>query len=165
MSRSSRSSLSRSSSYSDDIDAITPCPPRACAPTSEPEPESTTTSNFPSVLECGTRQSRSPSPSSSVSSTTESQMSEEFNERRRDSLRLLEDGTDGDTERLWRRMLALQQIFGCYKSARMSAALESGDARLLLPSKACLNLLNDNIGMLPSDAEDVIKKCQLRIGY
>lgn len=36
------------------------------------------------------------------------------------------DGEDLDDERLWRRMLAIQRLFHCYKSARMDAALEAG---------------------------------------
>lgn len=92
---------------------------------------------------CSKKNTRSSSTSSAGSSSS----------RRRDSLRALEEGTDGDPERLWRRMLALQQIYGCYNSARMSAALSSGDASLLLPSKACLDLLNENMTLLPDDAE------------
>ncbi|OTA94257.1 hypothetical protein M434DRAFT_59967, partial [Hypoxylon sp. CO27-5] len=56
-----------------------------------------------------------------------------------------------DPRRLWARMLALQQTYGCYNSARMSAALSSGDISLLLPSKACLNLLNENMAFLPDE--------------
>lgn len=33
------------------------------------------------------------------------------------------DGEDLSDEQLWRRMLAIQQEFHCYNSARMSAAL------------------------------------------
>jgi hypothetical protein len=47
-------------------------------------------------------------------------------------VKALEQGTNGDPERLWKRMLALQSIYGCYRSARMSAALELGDTRTLL---------------------------------
>lgn len=35
----------------------------------------------------------------------------------------LTEDEDVDTERLWRRMLDIQRMFGCYNSARMSAAL------------------------------------------
>lgn len=111
MSFSTRSSRSSSSSYIDDVDAITPCPPTLESPifaAAAPAP----------------RQTRSPSPSSLHDGLTR--------EKRRDSVRVLEEGTDGDPESLWERMLALQQMYGCYKSARMSAALSSGDIRLLL---------------------------------
>ncbi len=34
------------------------------------------------------------------------------------------EGEQLDTAHVWKRMLALQRMFGCYNSARMSAALE-----------------------------------------
>lgn len=104
----------------------------------------------------GSRQ-RPPSPTSTLSAA--SRTSSELSDRqRRSSLhRALEEGTGGDPERLWRKMLALQQIYGCYNSARMSAALESNDAQLLLPSKACLDLLNENVNLLPDEVEQVLK--------
>lgn len=76
----------------------------------------------------GSSRSRSASPSSDCD------VRDHFttNSRRRDSVRALEEGTDGDPERLWKRMLALQRTYGCYNSARMSAALSSGDVSLLL---------------------------------
>ncbi|KAI1119795.1 hypothetical protein F5Y10DRAFT_150807 [Nemania abortiva] len=113
----------------DDIDAITPCPvrPAASAETRGPIDDLRTT--------------RSASPSSFRSSLDVS--------RRRASVKALEEGTDGDPERLWMRMLALQRKFGCYNSARMSAALSSGNVSILRPSKACLDLLNENMAILP----------------
>jgi len=33
---------------------------------------------------------------------------------------------DIDLNTLWHRMLAIQRVFGCYNSARMRAALDSG---------------------------------------
>ncbi len=36
------------------------------------------------------------------------------------------DADDVDAESLWRRMLTVQKIFGCYNSARMRAALDMG---------------------------------------
>ncbi|KAK6844124.1 hypothetical protein PG990_002503 [Apiospora arundinis] len=103
--------------------------------------------------------SRSPSPTSSLS-LSEAACEEDldaFASRRRDSVRALEQGAGGDPEQLWRRMLELQQVYGCYNSARMSAALESGDASLLRPSKACLNLLNENMVLLPDDADYMLR--------
>ncbi|KAJ8104660.1 hypothetical protein ONZ43_g7746 [Nemania bipapillata] len=94
----------------DDIDAITPCP-IASAPSAE-----TMMSPIDDL-----RSTRSASPSSFRSSLDIS--------RRRASVKALEEGTDGDPERLWVRMLALQRKFGCYNSARMSAALSSGNPR------------------------------------
>ncbi|KAK8106978.1 uncharacterized protein PG998_008991 [Apiospora kogelbergensis] len=103
---------------------------------------------------------RSPSPTNSLalSETACEEDLDTFVSRRRDSIRALEQGAGGDPERLWRRMLELQQAYGCYNSARMSAALESGDASLLLrPSKACLNLLNENMILLPDDADYMLR--------
>lgn len=76
------------------------------------------------------RQSRSPSPSS-CSESGSAAHSGSF-EKRRNSIKTIEEGTEGDPERLWKRMLVLQQIYGCYRSARMSAALELGDSNSLL---------------------------------
>ncbi|GAP92269.2 hypothetical protein SAMD00023353_7600130 [Rosellinia necatrix] len=112
----------------DDIDAITPCPVGA---TSSPDP----------MAAMDLRTTRSASPSSFHSSIDIS--------RRRASVKALEEGTNGDPERLWMRMLALQQKFGCYNSARMSAALSSGNVNRLRPSKACLDLLNEGMAALP----------------
>ncbi|KAK8040044.1 hypothetical protein PG993_008455 [Apiospora rasikravindrae] len=99
---------------------------------------------------------RSPSPttSSSLHEADSEEALDTFASRRRDSVRALERGAGGDPERLWRRMLELQQTYGCYNSARMSAALESGDASLR-PSRACLNLLNEHMVLLPEDADYV----------
>ncbi|KAK7755783.1 hypothetical protein SLS62_002068 [Diatrype stigma] len=97
--------------------------------------------------------SRSASPSSDCCDADHVFSSTTTNSRRRDSVRALEEGTDGDPERLWMRMLALQRTYGCYNSARMSAALSSGDVSLLLPSKACLDLLNEHMTLLPDEAE------------
>lgn len=138
----------------DDIDAITPCPlppqeppsPRTAAPPS-PSPSLDLPSPVHSVLVVHDRlshledaarlRSRSVSPSSECDAVMHAASS---NNRRRDSVRALEEGTDGDPGRLWKRMLALQQIYGCYNSARMSAALSSGDASLLLREYTLLHL-------------------------
>ncbi|KAK7920078.1 hypothetical protein PG985_008100 [Apiospora marii] len=103
------------------------------------------------------RNPRSPSPtSSSLSDANSEEDLDMFASRRRDSVRALEQGAGGDPERLWRRMLELQQTYGCYNSARMSAALESGDASLR-PSRACLDLLNENMVLLPDDADYALR--------
>ncbi|KAK4663820.1 uncharacterized protein QC763_502520 [Podospora pseudopauciseta] len=60
-----------------------------------------------------------------------------------------------DTEILWKQMLAVQDRFGCYNSARMRAALEGGDTSI--PSKICLDLINDSIGEMPEDARQRIE--------
>ncbi|KAI1770519.1 hypothetical protein F4818DRAFT_446134 [Hypoxylon cercidicola] len=145
------STASRKSSRSttiDDIDAITPCP-LACS-TSEME-----VSELVEPMD-KFQESRSPSPCSECSSDP----MDASPSRRRESLKVLEEGTNGDPERLWKRMLALQRAFGCYNSARMSAALSSGNVSLLLPSKACLNLLNENMTFMPDETEPAFGKWQ-----
>jgi len=70
-------------------------------------------------------------------------------------------GEGVDSEQLWRRMLAVQRIFGCYNSARMSAALSAGDEEQvgrLRPSKACLDLLNESVEQLPEEAKEQVEK-------
>ncbi|OTB04556.1 hypothetical protein M426DRAFT_11445 [Hypoxylon sp. CI-4A] len=132
-----------SSTTVDDIDAITPCP--IARGGSE---EIVNVSELVNPIE-KFQGSRSPSPCSECSSVP----MDASRNRRRESLKALEEGTGGDPQRLWKRMLALQQTYGCYNSARMSAAISSGDFSLLLPSKACLNLLNENMTFLPDEAE------------
>ncbi|KAI1401258.1 hypothetical protein F4819DRAFT_334933 [Hypoxylon fuscum] len=131
----------------DDIDAITPCP--LARNTTEENESSELIDSIDKF-----QGSRSPSPCSECSSV---RMDASRN-RRRESLKALEEGTNGDPERLWKRMLALQRTYGCYNSARMSAALSSGNVSLLLPSKACLNLLNENMNFLPDEAETTFEK-------
>ncbi|KAB5585111.1 hypothetical protein GE09DRAFT_1276722 [Coniochaeta sp. 2T2.1] len=60
--------------------------------------------------------------------------------------------TDEETDAtaLWQTMLAIQRELGCYNSARMRAAVESGGEGPV-PSKTCLDLLNDSIRHLPED--------------
>ncbi|KAK3317355.1 hypothetical protein B0T19DRAFT_405054 [Cercophora scortea] len=64
-----------------------------------------------------------------------------------------EAGLDVDAETLWRRMLAIQKMFGCYNSARMRAALDTGAESGFIPSRTCLDLLNDSIDQLPEEAK------------
>lgn len=145
--RSSRSAMRHTAI--DDLDAITPCPPcetqqesqkpqqalqmlHACSNSAASDSARTSRSASPAVEDEAT----SPYNNAASSTTRDLQTavgSDEFgHKRRRRSVEVLENGTDGDPARLWQRMLALQQAYGCYKSARMSAALSSGDASLLL---------------------------------
>ncbi|KAK6070062.1 hypothetical protein SCUP234_10305 [Seiridium cupressi] len=149
MVRTGRHASSRKA-FADDTDAITPCPPPS---TSKSEMESSQVEHVTMEDMCP---SRSPSPSSCSESEGASQIG--AFQRRRNSVKTIEEGTEGDPERLWKRMLALQQIYGCYRSARMSAALELGDASSLLPSKACLDLMNEDMDAIPDDVEAVLKK-------
>ncbi|KAK4195556.1 hypothetical protein QBC40DRAFT_288958 [Triangularia verruculosa] len=66
-----------------------------------------------------------------------------------------EDDEELDTEILWKQMLAVQDRFGCYNSARMRAALEGGDNSI--PSRICLDLINDSIGEMPEDVRQRIE--------
>lgn len=45
------------------------------------------------------------------------------------------EGDDVDPSMLWRTMLAIERAFGCYKSARMRAAIEMGDKEV--PVRKC----------------------------
>jgi len=67
------------------------------------------------------------------------------------------DGDDVDPTELWHTMLAIQRVFGCYNSARMRAALELGDDQVSVPSKLCLDLLNDSISQLPDEARQQLE--------
>ncbi|KAI0196915.1 hypothetical protein F4808DRAFT_299822 [Astrocystis sublimbata] len=119
----------------DDIDAITPC-------TTGPSSPCTSTSvSLMQMDDLRSTRSTSPTPSSLRSSVDI--------DRQRASVAALEEGTNSDPDRLWKRMLALQQKYGCYKSARMEAALSSGNVSRLRPSKATLDLLNENMAALP----------------
>ncbi|RYP75335.1 hypothetical protein DL771_002431 [Monosporascus sp. 5C6A] len=143
-----RSAKSSATSVVDDIDAITPCPPEQDSPPSGPLCLPRPVHDFGSA--------RSVSLCSECDVAGLAHTGAIDSGRRRDSVKALEQGTDGDPERLWKRMLALQQIYGCYNSARMSAALSSGDFSLLLPSKACLDLLNEHMTLSPDEAERAV---------
>lgn len=140
---------SSSSAVVDDIDAITPCPlARNTSDVIEASDFVASVDKF--------QESRSPSPCSECSTVS----MDASRNKRRESLKALEEGTEGDPERLWKRMLALQRTYNCYNSARMSAALSSGNVSLLLPSKACLNLLNENMTFLPDEAGGILGEWQ-----
>ncbi|KAI0156356.1 hypothetical protein GGR57DRAFT_78857 [Xylariaceae sp. FL1272] len=126
----------------DDIDAITPCPIETNVP--PPPPPQAAAGTIDDI-----HATRSASPSSVCSSFVTIR---ENNGRRRESIKALEEETGGDPERLWKRMLALHRRYRCYNSARMSAALSSGDISVLRPSKACLDLLNEHME-LPDESE------------
>lgn len=138
--------------FVDEIDAITPCP----LPSNNSGGERSSLESSHGGAEAMTQQCRSSLPNSPGGSGTTTPTS--GYESRRNSIRTLEEGTDGNPERLWKRMLALQQLYGCYKSARMSAALELADAKFLLPSKTCLDLMNEDMHALPGDVEAVLKE-------
>jgi len=163
------------SSAIDDLDAITPCPPcemqqespkpqqalqmlHACSNSTASDSARTSRSASPAVEDEATSPYNNPASSTTTNLQSATDGDESAHKRRRRSVEVLENGTDGDPARLWQRMLALQQAYGCYKSARMSAALSSGDASMLLPSKACLDLMNEHMSALPDDADLTLER-------
>ncbi|KAL2752451.1 hypothetical protein ACRALDRAFT_1065581 [Sodiomyces alcalophilus JCM 7366] len=58
-----------------------------------------------------------------------------------------------DVHRLWAVMLALQRRYQCYKSTRMRIAADSDvqEASELMPSRACIDYLNESIEFLPEE--------------
>ncbi|KAF9878202.1 hypothetical protein CkaCkLH20_04240 [Colletotrichum karsti] len=52
---------------------------------------------------------------------------------------------DADLEEMWECMLELQQKYHCYNSTRMEIAADSEDATEMMPTKACMDMLNDSI--------------------
>ncbi|SPO05353.1 uncharacterized protein DNG_08040 [Cephalotrichum gorgonifer] len=60
--------------------------------------------------------------------------------------RRISSALDADeANELWLRMVELQQRYGCYRSARMQAAVSAAHAADLMPSNVCLDLLNDDV--------------------
>lgn len=159
MSRSSRRhrrSVMSTASFSDDDDAITPCssPPPAdthTAPSARPSSPDAARAHFsaPTNLPEGAHHAV---PHLRRGSANSDQL-----EACRDGVWHFDpaEGKAMDDERLWRRMLAIQRTFHCYNSARMSAALtelEMGqDVGQFVPSRTCLDLLNDSISELPEE--------------
>ncbi|KAK1782281.1 hypothetical protein QBC45DRAFT_403413 [Copromyces sp. CBS 386.78] len=123
-------SRASSPSYAED-DAITPCPVES-VPDQQQHPPLSRSSSSSSL-----RSTRS-----SLRSTIQ------------DTMR---DYNDIDTQLLWRRMLAIQRTFGCYNSTRMQLAIEMGEQNASVPSRVCLDLLNDSIDKLPSDIKQRIE--------
>ncbi|EAA30330.2 hypothetical protein GE21DRAFT_10569 [Neurospora crassa] len=75
----------------------------------------------------------------------------------RSSIEDMRDYNDIDPQLLWRRMLAIQRTFGCYNSTRMNIAIEIGEQNASVPSRVCLDLLNDSIDTLPNDIKQRIE--------
>jgi hypothetical protein len=65
-------------------------------------------------------------------------------------------GIDEASE-LWLRMVELQERYGCYRSARMQAAVSAASPSDLMPSRVCLDLLNDDVAdELPDEAWQIL---------
>ena len=160
-------SLNSTSSLSDDEDAITPCPiERVEEQHEQPKEEEHAVSAQRKGAGAGSDNSRR-------SSWRHSQGFSHLADHD-------QHGHDLDAELLWHRMLTVQQIYGCYNSARMTAALEMGNdggivrkffhtprvpraetaertvsltqmRSLPVASRTCLDLLNDSLNQLPED--------------
>ncbi|KAM0334971.1 hypothetical protein ACHAQA_000005 [Verticillium albo-atrum] len=63
-----------------------------------------------------------------------------------------------DVRGLWEAMLELQQRYHCYKSTRMLIAAESDGAADMIPSRACIDHLNDSIESLPDEGWKVLER-------
>ncbi|TLS23315.1 uncharacterized protein PpBr36_06553 [Pyricularia pennisetigena] len=139
------SRLTTWSTSSNDDDAITPVAQDSVLP--PPIPAASIPAFFDSpapeprrpVSAAGSMDSRSSSTTTATSSSSSS------------SLCPAVDSAD-----LWRRMLAVQRIYHCYNSARISAALDNEVLQKRVPSRACLDLLNDGISHLPEDEKQQV---------
>ena len=157
-------SLNSTSSLSDDEDAITPCPIKQVEEQhAQPKEEQAVAAQ---------RKGDADLDNSRRSSWRHSQGFSHLADHD-------QHGHDLDAELLWHRMLTVQQIYGCYNSARMTAALEMGNDggivrkfnppplfqsrrfsrakgiadvnALPVASRTCLDLLNDSLNQLPED--------------
>lgn len=143
------SAHSSTSSFSDDDDAITPCPLEATSSKQQPQQQSQPPP---------THQRR---PQNGVHRTNSWRDSIHGTPHHLEGLETAgpsEGNTvDVDAETLWCRMLAIQRVFGCYNSARMRAALEmdgdNSNSSGFIPSRTCLDLLNDSIDQLPEESK------------
>ncbi|KAK3937366.1 hypothetical protein QBC46DRAFT_267671 [Diplogelasinospora grovesii] len=139
-----RGSHASTSSLSDDEDAITACPLKKPSLNQRQHTNVSATAN--GQHESSQQHSRPHSQRSNSWRTSISHFDPPDSEG---------DGCNYEeipTELLWRRMLTIQRMFGCYNSARMRAALEAG-AENFVPSRTCLDLLNDSIDHLPEEAK------------
>jgi len=129
----SYSSRASTPTFSDDEDAITPI--IEAAPT--PQPVSPAPTPAP-ALEHNSRSRTSSVGSARTDASSHQSLAFEVSEH-------------VDAARLWQRMLALQRKYRCYTSARITAAVENDDVGAIVPSRACLDLLNDSISTMPED--------------
>lgn len=125
-----QSSSSPTSGYNDDWDAITPCPSPEPEehPASPYNPEVPNDNNQTYQYQGGASADGRPYSRETRTGRASSGCRVSAEQRRRASLVLGTGRTEKDAERLWARMLELQQKYGCYNSARMQAALEDGDS-------------------------------------
>ncbi|TDZ54363.1 hypothetical protein CTRI78_v006387 [Colletotrichum trifolii] len=67
---------------------------------------------------------------------------------------------NADLTELWECMLELQQRYHCYNSTRMEIAADSGDGMEMMPTRACMDMLNDSVEResLPEEAWKQLSK-------
>ncbi|KAK4214960.1 hypothetical protein QBC37DRAFT_140733 [Rhypophila decipiens] len=149
------SAYSSTSSLSDDQDAITPCPLEVTGSTQQHHPQSAQAPQPQQRRRPQEGMHRKASWRDSIQGGAPHHL-EGLERRPEDDYGTSEAcyGSQVDEETLWRRMLAIQRVFGCYNSARMRAALEmGGDSSGFIPSRTCLDLLNDSIDQLPEESK------------
>ncbi|OHE94934.1 hypothetical protein CORC01_09728, partial [Colletotrichum orchidophilum] len=65
---------------------------------------------------------------------------------------------DTNLQELWECMLELQQQYHCYNSTRMEIAADREDAMDMMPTKYCMDMLNDSIESLPEEGWKKLSK-------
>ncbi|KAL8377354.1 hypothetical protein RB595_008166 [Gaeumannomyces hyphopodioides] len=151
-------SRASSASLSDDEDAITPAGPIVAAAVEE-------TRHSSSSSKAGRRKRRAVSPVDSNPDVSSFSLDDGVgfcylgaNSNGHDAASASDPLAAGmDSLSLWRRMLAVQRVFGCYNSARISAALDDEALQSRVPSRACLDLLNDGIAHLPDGEREQVE--------
>jgi hypothetical protein len=114
-------SASSTSSFSDDEDAITPCPPQSFSEEHQFEQQDRTPRQQP-------RSPKSHRPNAEKRQSWRSSQVMSAHDSTEPHPESLDGGVEPevDSVTLWRRMLVIQRMFGCYNSARMRAALDTG---------------------------------------
>ncbi|CAG9936786.1 unnamed protein product [Clonostachys rosea f. rosea IK726] len=76
------------------------------------------------------------------------------------SERSCEGLTAEDTRELWRCMLELQGLYGCYTSARIDVAMEAGEQGVnLMPNRFIIDTLNSSVlEHLPQDGLEKLNR-------
>ncbi|OAQ70896.1 hypothetical protein VFPPC_03286 [Pochonia chlamydosporia 170] len=76
------------------------------------------------------------------------------------SSRTCEGMSTEETRELWRCMLELQQLYGCYNSTRIDLAVNAGEAGIdLMPNPFIIDTLNDSLVDLPEEGWDMLDRC------
>ncbi|KKF95120.1 hypothetical protein CFO_g2538 [Ceratocystis platani] len=70
---------------------------------------------------------------------------------------VLHSDSHASDRELWNCMLDLQRRYGCYRSARIEAALAT-ESEDLMPSRAILVLMNENAAQMPAEAKSRLSR-------